>query len=83
MLNQAAKPRLFSIARGAADPPCLAILFATKKRQIAVQKYFQKSEKKSLSAFKKFNKRESAATNRAPQAFKNIFKKVKKKLVSA
>jgi len=47
-----------------------------------VQKYFEKSGKKSLSAFQIFNKRESAATNRPAQPFKNILKKLKKKLVS-
>jgi len=53
-----------------ADPP-----FASSKN-------FQKKVKKSLPAFGKSNKRGKVEDKSADFPFKNIFKKVKKKLVS-
>ncbi len=47
---------------------------------MAVQKYFKKSEKKACQPSACCVKRESGATNRPPQPFKNISKKVKKNL---
>jgi hypothetical protein len=50
------------------------------KRQWAIE--IPGKSKKSLSAFQIFHKRKFAATNRPIPAVQNIFKKVKKKLVS-
>jgi hypothetical protein len=48
----------------------------------SVQKYFEKSEKKACQPFESSINGKVRVTNRPHQAFKNILKKVKKKLVS-